>query len=113
MYGLTPYTITTVASSAYTLYKVHPFVPYRLIWENAVVPGVCLLFSTVKRRIKLTQEDITEHNNVEFYEVITRSDEFGIVTKHLIFEDEPQFTFLGVEYVEKDEVYGGGGPVFL
>jgi hypothetical protein len=112
MYAITPYTITTVASSAYTLYKVHPFVPYKIIWESALVPGVCLLFSTIKRRVKLTPTDVMEHNNVEFYEVITKSDEFGIVTKHLIFEDEPQFTFLGVEYVEKDDMFYTG-PVFL
>jgi len=66
-----------------------------------------MALGTMKKRVSAT-----EYNNVELYEIITKSDDFGIVTKHLIFEDEPQFTFLGVEYVEKDDV-GRGDPVFL
>jgi hypothetical protein len=67
-------------------------------------------------RRKPSGDEVEEHNKVELYEVITKTDDFGIVTKHLIFEDEPQFIFLGVEYVgfEDDRMtIPLGKPVFL
>lgn len=111
--GVAPSTLT-IASSAYTMYKIHPYIPYRLIWDAALVPGVYLLMGRLKNgRRRPTPDQVDEHNKTDLYEVITKSDEFGIVTKHLIFEDEPQFVFLGVEYVEFDKTVPRAEPVFL
>lgn len=81
------------------------------------MPGVCLALGRLKNgRRRPSAEEVDEHNKVDLYEVITKTDEFGIVTKHLIFEDEPQFIFLGVEYVDFEDdriTVPQGKPVFL
>lgn len=113
MMGIMPSTLT-IASSAYTLYKFHPYIPYKLIWDAALVPGVYLLMGRLKNgRRRPTSEQIDEHNKRDFYEVITKLEEFEIVLKHLIFEDEPQIVFLGVEYVEFDKTIPRAEPIFL
>lgn len=108
---LNPFSTTglTIASSAYTFYKIHPFIPYSFIWHNAIVPGTCLVLQSIKNTFKPHEQEDNEHD-VEIYQLLSADESYGIVTKYLIFEQEPQFTYLGVEYVENDK---GGGPVFL
>lgn len=95
----------TLMSSLYTLYKIHPYVPYRFILEYAVVPA----FKSLKNKRKVDDE---VDNELELYQIVSASEENGIVTRYLMFEEEPQFTFLGVEYVEPD-LSSTSGPVFL
>ena len=62
--------------------------PYRLIWDSVLVPGVYSLMGRVNDdRQRPTREEIEEYNRMDIYEVITKPDEFGVVTKHLIFDD--------------------------
>ena len=112
-------TSITIASSAYTFYKIHPYVPYSFLWHNAVVPGTFLVLKTLKNQITGTDDKGRDEDDldpsVEMYEIISHDETLGIVTKIMIFE-EPQFTFLGTEYAdEEEEDYerGEGGPVFL
>lgn len=99
----------TLMSSAYTFYKIHPYVPYGLIWNHAVVPGTIYALQTIKD--KLSGNEYDEESDIEMYQVVSCSEVNGIVTKYLLFDQEPQFTYLGVEYIEEEEY--NGGPVFL
>lgn len=83
-------------STAYTLYKIHPYIPYRLIWS--------ILLD------KLKKEPKDFHGGVECYNIITSVNEYGMVEKSLMFLEEPTFTYLGVEYEDDDYK---AQPVFL
>tara|TARA_B100000508_G_C11274652_1_gene187435 strand:- start:53 stop:406 length:354 start_codon:yes stop_codon:yes gene_type:complete len=113
---INPFSTTslTVASSMYTFYKIHPYVPYSFLWHNAVVPGTFLVLKTIKGKLTNSDKEMYDDDEidpaVEMYEIITHDETLGIVTKIIIF-DEPQFTFLGTEYV--DDETESGGPVFL
>jgi hypothetical protein len=114
MLPLNPFDTTsiTLASSAYTIYKLHPYVPYSFLWHNAVVPGTFLVLKTLKNQITGLDHGGVDDDidpSVEMYEVISHDETMGIVTKIIIFE-EPQFTLLGTEYVDDDD---DEGPVFL
>lgn len=96
----------TLLSSAYTLYKLHPFIPYRFIWNNALLP----LLKRQKQKDDRDDIDDDEYYGGELYEIVSYDSHLGIVTKIIVFE-EPQFTFLGTEYIEHDEYKNE--PVFL
>jgi hypothetical protein len=102
----------TIASSAYTLYKVHPYVPYSFIWINAVVPVSLIVMKSIKDIVIKPEAPAESQPDIEFYNVIVTVDKFGMVEKTLMFLEEPTFTYLGVEY-DNDEYKEERGPVFL
>lgn len=118
VFVINPFSTTslTVASSMYTFYKIHPYVPYSFLWHNAVVPGTFLVLKTIKGKLSGSDNEVYDDEidpSVEMYEIITHDETLGIVTKIVIF-DEPQFTFLGTEYADDEfEDTKSGGPVFL
>jgi hypothetical protein len=119
MVFINPFSTTsiTVASSLYTFYKIHPYVPYSFLWHNAVVPGTFLVLKTLKNKISGDESETENYEedldpSMEMYQVISHDEQLGIVTKILIFE-EPQFTFLSTEYIEDEHQVKKGEPVFL
>lgn len=62
-------TMATLASGAYTFYKIHPYVPYRMIWNYAS--------SYIKKRNKKEIE-------MDCYEVISEDKD----TRYLLFRGD-------------------------
>lgn len=99
-------TSLTLASTAFTFYKIHPYIPYSFLWHNAIVPGTFMILKS----LKTNDSGEYDEDGLEMYEVISHDENLGIITKILIF-DEPQFTFLGTEHIEDHKTTGD--PVFL
>jgi hypothetical protein len=89
--------MVTLLSSTYTFYKIHPHIPYKLIWVNAIVPLTFLVMQSIKDGImgQREREPVDPH---------------CIVGKTFYLENPTTtFTYLGVEY-EDD---GFAEPVWL
>lgn len=97
-------TITTIISSAYTIYYIHPFIPYRFVWTYMAVPTFNYIADTAtgsKRRQE--QEEIEK--GLECYEIIKETRENGIVTRYLILKTENDYTIVNTEYDRNEPVW--------
>lgn len=79
-------TITTIASGVYTLYCIHPYIPYRFIWKHVAVPTL----NYISRKEKVDQE-----KGLEFYEIISesRDSDTGVVTRYLVLKTDNDSEF--------------------
>lgn len=79
----------TIASTMYTYYKVHPYVPYRFIWENMVLPAI----QNLKNKGTSPKTEYEDHDT---YEVIQETgDGNGVVTRVVFFDtSSTQFTYI-------------------
>lgn len=83
-------TITTLVSGAYTIYCIHPFIPYSFVWRYVAVPAFNYLATSKK-------DDHTINNpDLEFYEIIKETDDGnGLITKYLVLKKkEDDFTIV-------------------
>ena len=89
-------TITTLVSGAYTLYCIHPFIPYRFVWTYMAVPALNFVSDTATRRMRQQKEVEKE---IECYEIISESKDpdTGIITRYLILKQEEPFTMINYE----------------
>jgi lipoprotein NlpI len=87
-------TTTTVISVLYTLYKAHPYIPYRLLWDYLIVPSVSKLMS---KRNENNQSDDWD-SDYELYEVVDeRVGDVKVTTRYFIYKKEPQYTWIESE----------------
>lgn len=84
-------TITTLVSGAYTIYCIHPFIPYSFVWRYVAVPA----FNYLATRNKKDDHTIT-NPDLEFYEIIKETDDGnGLITKYLVLKKkEDDFTIV-------------------
>lgn len=80
-------TITTLVSGAYTIYCIHPFIPYSFVWRYVAVPAFNYLATRNKK---------DDHPDLEFYEIIKETDDGnGLITKYLVLKKkEDEFTIV-------------------
>lgn len=83
-------TLTTLVSGAYTLYKIHPYIPYRFLWKYMAVPALEYLHHRAPE----------EHLDLECYEIIeeSRDSYTGVVTRYLVLKNrDDSFTVVDKE----------------
>ena len=98
--------ITTLVSGAYTLYCIHPYVPYSFLWRAIAVPTLNYISNTSRKRI-CEQEKIEKE--LEFYEIIkeSRDPSTGVITRYLILKRdcESDYTIINYEYDRNEPVW--------
>lgn len=74
-------TLPTLISGAYTMYYMHPYIPYGFIWNQIVIPTISRITSKQNR-----ETDI----DYECYEIVktTRDSNTGVVTKYMILKSD-------------------------
>ena len=97
-------TITTIVSGAYTLYCIHPFIPYKFVWRYIAMPTLNYISNAATRRI---EEQKQIEKEIECYEIISESKdpETGIITRYLILKNEEPFTMINFESAYNEPVW--------
>jgi hypothetical protein len=94
--------ISTVLSGAYTMYWVHPYIPYKFTWRYLILPGFNYIMKKDDAR-SIEQEMIEK--DLEFYDIIKMTtDSNGTVTRYLVLKTVEEF---------EEITYEPGEPVWL
>lgn len=98
-------TITTLVSGVYTIYYIHPFIPYSFVWKYMAVPAFnYIATSSDQKKAKKRQEELEKE--LEFYEIIKETkDDNGVTTRYLILKTDTEYTMVNVEYDKNEPVW--------